>query len=330
MGNNQNDPRQDEEHARALKSMAGRIDNDTPPIEEAPLEPTPAEVTPPKEEEPAPVVKEEPKAEDKPLVQEPKKEERPATYIPMPKYLAEKDEWQKTQAELAEANRKIEELTILANQKDGVQKDDDIEAYMAETGFDRETVDGLLKLIEKRVNKGEVMTPEEREAVTTATELVKEANIEAAFNVEFKDVGVPTIEKMFPNATPEQIEKAKDELDEIAHTKGNHDKSLDYLIFKNQDKLKDIFTVEPDAPEPQTKRAMETSRIGSGKPSNFSASDFKDGKTDFAVLGELDPSVRSQIIKDMDTKTYTSFIQFAKKESEGIQVMRDGRKITLK
>lgn len=326
----------DPELEKARKSMGGRIDPDDAP-EEVPLE-TPVEpvAVPPKEPEAvAPLEPKEPVIEPKdPADVPPVTPARPEAYIPLPKYHSEKKDWETKNSnlaqQLADANKKVEDLTTIAGQKDGADKDADIEEFMATTGFDRETVEGFLTLAEKRLSKGESMSPEEREAVTKATAIVAEAEIEVAFNKEFSDVGEPAIKKLFPTAAPEKLALAKDHLDKLAHTAENKDKPLDFLVFKAQEELAKIFAEETPAPEPQTKKTVEPTRMGNGRQTTLTAADFKADDADFALLGELDQSTRSEIIKNFDARTYAKFISYAKNESAGVEVMREGRRVVLK
>lgn len=325
--------KQDEEFAKAQQSMAGHVDADpvAPVVDEeepvAPVveAPTPAPEAATKVDPAAPVIE--------PIVTpEPTKPERPEKYIPLPKYHAQKKELDKTATELAEANKKIAELTALVEKPDGKAKDEDIEAFMEKTGFDRETVDGILDLAEKRLLGGQsALSAEQIAAVEKATEIVKEAELEVAFNSEFTSVGEPEIKKSYPDATPAQLEAAKKYLDEIAHTAGNKDKPLDFLIFKNKEEIAKLFD-EPVAPEApiQSKKTIESSRNGAGKPMSLTASDFKDANADFSLLNDVDQQTRSQIIKDMDTRTYTRYVQYAGTQTDGMEVMRNGQKVVLK
>lgn len=329
MGNNPQDEIIDPELAKAKKSMGNRVDPDE--------EPTPAPVVEPVAEpvkEEAAVVEpvKDPIAEPASEVEgkndePPAKVERPEAFIPMKKYHAEKDEWKKTESLLADANKKIEELTQIANQQDGAKKDDDIEQFMEQTGFDKETVEGFLKLAEKRLSKGQTMTPEEQAAVAKATAIVKDAEITEAFNQEFKNIGEAEIRKAYPDVTPDQIAKAKDYMDKVAHTADGRDKPLDFLVYKHKDEIGKIFA-GPDVP--QTKKTAEPSRMGSGKQTNLTANDFKEGKTDFSALADMDQSTRSEIIKNFDSVTYSKFISYSKEQSGGVEVMRNGKKVILK
>ena len=329
---------QDEAFAKAQKSTAGRVDP-SEPVEPA-KEPETPPATPPKASEEVPPATPATDPTTPPVtppvepVEPVKVPARPEAYIPLPKYHAEKADWEKKAADAdaarVAAEAKVAELTALAGQKDGTQKDEDIEAFMAESGFDRATVDGLLDLAAKRLQKGQsALSPEQIASVEKATAIVKEAELEVAFNEEFVSFGVPEVKKLYPDATEAQLAQVKDHLDKVAHTAENKDKPLDFLIFKNKDDIAKIFN--PDVPpEPQTKKTIESARVGAGKQTNLSAADFKDGATDFAALGDLDPAVRAQIVKDFDSKTYSNYIQYAKNTSGGLEVMRDGRKVVLK
>lgn len=339
---NPQQPEIDPALARAQKSMGSRRDPDDEPVvaqpepdvpPEPPIEPD-APVVP--DEPPTPPV-EPPVAPDgtQPPADEPPVN-RPAAYIPLKKYHDEKTEWS-NKAETAEqraviAEARVKELEGIASTQNGADKDKDIEEFMALTGFDRETVDGFLTLAEKRFSKGESMSPEERAAVAKATDIVREAELESAFNTEFTTYGEPEIIKAFPDAKPEQILKAKEELDKIAHTAENKDKPLDFLIYKNKETLAPLFAAAPEPVPPATRRTVESSRIGNGRATTLTAADFSGNDADFSLLGDMEASERSKIIQKMDARTYSKFIQYAKDNSNdgGVVVTRGGRKVILK
>jgi len=327
---------QDIELAKAQRSMGGRVDPDPTPTPEdtPPADPQPEvkkDITPeppkdPTPPEPTPDVPETPAENKIPT-------NRPDRYIPLAKYHGEKKEWETSMSqkdtELAEAKKKIEELTNLSNQGEGVKKDEDIEAYMAKTGFDRETVEGLLELAEKRL-----LNPERVAALNTAESIVKEAQIEEAFAKEFTTYGEPELKKHFPNITAEQLTGAKALLDQVAHTKDFKDKTLDFIIFKHLDELGKLVTPAPaddgaGDPPPQDKKTIEGSRIGAGKPTSLTAKDFE-GQADFSMLGDMEPAERSKLISDFSVATYQKFQQWVKTQSPGVEVMRNGQKVMLK
>lgn len=328
---------QDEAFAKSQKSMGGRVDQDpvAPVVTEEKKDEEPV-IPPKKDEEPAVVVPPEGETVTPPVV-EGEKPDRPVAYIPIPKYKAEKKEWEDTVASketaLAEANKKIEELTLLTQKPEGTNKDADIEAFMEKTGFDRETVDGLLDLAKSRISTGQAaLSPEQLEAVEKATQIVKEAELEVAFNEEFTSKAEPELKKLYPDATPEQLVAVKKFLDPIAHTIDNKDKGLDFIIFKNKEEIAKLFeapapTVDDAQPD---KKTIESTRPGAGKPVSLTASDFKAADADFGLLGDLDQGVRAQIIKDFDSGTYARYIQYAKNQTPGVEVMRNGSRVILK
>lgn len=324
--NNEKDEKKavaDPELERALKSMGGRIDSDPiPPVEEK------------KEETPAPVL--EPKPEDKKDITpdngsgKPKGDEgdnknisRPEKFIPLAKYHSEQREYQN---KIADLEKKVTELSEIATKTDGAGKDKDIEEFMEKTGFDKETVEGLLNLAEKRI-----MKPELAEALKKADDIVKENEIQESFATEFKTDGEKNLKKHFPNITETQLAKAKTFLDQVAHTKEFYDKKLDYVIFENLEGLKNSIGIETSTPtpDPVTKKTLEPNKMGSGKVGGLSAKDFA-GIKDFSTLNDMDPATRNTLISSFDNATYQNFYQWTKAQGTGLEVMRNGQKVILK
>lgn len=332
MANNQDENKViDPELEKARKSMGDRVDPDP--------EPAPANPDEPKKEDkqdvtPAPKVEETPPEDKKPDIDPPadpiKKVNRPEAYIPMPKYLSEKQENDRILAEkdaqIADALKKVEELQAIANQKGGDQKDEDIENFMAETGFDRATVDGFLKLAEKKLLK-----PERLEAIKKAEMIVTETEIEEQFNAEFSKFGEPELKKRYPNITEAGLEKAKKLLDQVSHTADFSKSPLDFIIYKHSEAIEKLIADDSKKDDvPQTKKTIESNHPGNGKNTNvLTAKDFE-GQTDFSALNDMEPSERSQLIKSFPTKTYENFVAWTGQQDKGIEVMRNGQKVMLK
>lgn len=328
---------QDIELEKAQRSMGGRVDPDptpTPEEPETPPAPQPEvkkDITPEPPADPTPT--DTPPDVPTPPVDNKNLPNRPDRYIPLAKYHGEKKDWETSlsqkDTELAEAKAKIEELTNLSNQGEGTKKDEDIEAFMETSGFDRPTVEGLLKLAGKRL-----LSPDKLAALDTAESIVHEAKIEEAFATEFKTYGEPELKKHFPNITAEQLQGAKALLDQVAHTKDFKDKTLDFIIFKHLDGLGKLVTQAPaddgaGDPPPQDKKTIEGSRIGAGKPTSLTAKDFE-GQSDFSMLNDMDQAERSKLISDFSGATYQKFQQWVKVQSPGVEVMRNGQKVILK
>lgn len=332
----------DPELAKVHKSMGDRMDPDEPPTPPEPTPPAPPkdpekkDIIPEKKDEAVPPKKEEEPPKDPVIDPEDdptKKVKRPNVYIPLKKFHDEKRIWEKnakTAEERAQkAEARIVELEQISNQNDGAKKDEDIEAFMAESGFERSTVEGLLKLAEKRLLK-----PEQIKAIEIAASTVAESEIEAAFTQEFVKVGEPDLKKRFTNAKPEQIAKAKEFLDKVAHTDEFHDKPLDFVIYKNLEEIEKFFTDETAEKKDEpllNKKTVEASRLGNGKMSTLTAKDFEE-KNDFSALNEMDQAERSALIKSFPTKTYENFKVWvsAQDANKGVEVMRDGKKVMLK
>lgn len=339
----------DPELERARKSMGGRIDPDEtstqqPKEEEKKEEPVQVPSTDQKpKDEPAPKT-EEPKKEEPVVVDPPKtdppaqdkdKVQRPEKYIPLPKYLDEKKDWEREKQRLED---NIKELTNIANQGESDKKDEAKKAIAEAVGVDVAVVDQILDLA-----KANTLSPEALQKIERAGAIAEEAQIQAEFTVEYDNVAKPTLLKLFPDAKPEQLQKARDFLDVVSHTKEFHDKPMTKVIEDNQSELSKLFVVEqpkvekePD-PTPTGGKTMEHGRQGAGSVISLSPSDFesKNGESvDFAPLLELnktDPEAANKIVKGLSNKAYTKFVYYlGNQENNGIQVTRDGKKVNLK
>lgn len=350
MAQNQDENKEvDADLEKARKSMGDRVDPDPEQDDESDSDDT--QTTPPvtpdpnkedSQEDMTPESDDDPEGDKKPDGDDSEKKDedlpdnsskridRPQAYIPMPKYLSEKKENERIladkEAQLAEALKKVEDLTSIAKQNDGAKKDDDIQEFMDNTGFSRETVEGLLKLASKRL-----LDPEKMKALETATNVVKEAEIEAAFNTEFEKVGQPELKKAFPNITEEQMEKAKSLIDQVAHAPGFNDKPLDFIIYKHRSEIEKLMGDAPENKEPpKNKKTIEGSHPGQGKITGLTAKDFE-GKTDFSELKDMEPAARNLLIKDFSVKTYENFKSWVNdQDKQGTEVMRDGKRVLLK
>jgi hypothetical protein len=60
------------------------------------------------------------------------------------------------------------------------------------------------------------------------------------FNTEWNEV-LPSIKTQYPNATDEQLQSAKDALDELSHSEKYHEMDMDYILFKEKESLGKIL-----------------------------------------------------------------------------------------
>ena len=60
------------------------------------------------------------------------------------------------------------------------------------------------------------------------------------FTTEWNEV-LPSIKTQYPNATDEQLQSAKDALDELSHSEKYHEMDMDYILFKEKESLGKIL-----------------------------------------------------------------------------------------
>ncbi len=204
-------------------------------------EPAPEPATPEEPEaEPEGTLNGEPEALE-PLQTEPKELKKRSIYNDL------KDTRNDLKSE-REAREKAErDLTELRSKLDGKpsveSKADDLDAFAAEIGADPQVIKKMQELFLKNM-PASTISPE-LQTKLEQFEKWQETNssaIEAQqFETEFQSA-VPQLQKLFPNASKEDIVAMKSEIDNLAHTPEYHDKEIDYIAFKNQDKLSTIIT----------------------------------------------------------------------------------------
>jgi len=139
-------------------------------------------------------------------------------------------------------------------------------------GMDEESVSDLLNLaveeVKEYLDSSGVLRKDLPEDVKKKLDVVdklskKDEDNEQvqSFEREWTD-NLPQLKQHFPNAKAEDLEEAKKIVDQVAHSKKFHIYPLDYVIWKNLDKLKPILT------RPATNKGVEGSgkaRAGEGK-----------------------------------------------------------------
>ena len=191
-------------------------------------------VEPKAEDTKAEEVKPEEKSEEdeEPEDLEDKTFERQPKQVPIKEY---KELKKQLQADFDEKLTKMREEMSKAKPSE-IKSEDleaDITALAAELDFDK---DKVRKIVET-ARKGLVMSPEDRELLAEMktiksemesrkqTDQVKEQ--ETIFNEEWNLTG---IDKLYPNASPEQIAKAKVEMDVLAHSEKYHKLDLQEIL----------------------------------------------------------------------------------------------------
>ena len=229
-----------------------------PEAEPKPLEETPVVVP---EVIPEPVVVVEPKA----------KEDVEPTLIPEPQAVAKKrsiyqslkDTRQdvKTERELREsAERERDELRAKLDVPAKATDDEDLEAFAKEIDADPATLKRMQALFLKNAPKSEFS--EEHSKQLKEFQDWQKTNNEAVSQVQFDkefENALPTLGRLFPNASPEETKVLKAALDKLAHSDAYHDKEIDYIAFKNQDTLKAL--VSPQKRGLESKRALDVPEV---------------------------------------------------------------------
>lgn len=212
-----------------------------------------------------------PEAEEKPVEETPKVEpskeepEAPKDELPEPRekrsiydeykdkkveLKSEREAREQAERERDELKAKLEEISKASTPADKQEAEEDAIAYAKKVGADPDLVQRIIADARKGFEPQATGLSDADRALLEEARLAKEAQM---FEAEFKTV-TPTLKEFFPTATEAEIEAIKKELDDISHTKDWADKSLDYIVFKQKDKLATFVSpkkrgIEPKAPK---------------------------------------------------------------------------------
>ena len=309
MANNQPTIEPDKE----LEALKGKV----PGLEDEPEAPAPIVEVKPEPEKPAPAPDKKP---DPAPEQDPADEKEPPTrpekYIPIKQYTSEKRIWNETVSEYKTRIAELEEIT----KGNGSDKTDAIESYAEKYGADAEQIKELKLALGindvKPEPKVEPKTSPEDQAILDRS---REIVAEKMFQEEYTKLAIPELKAAFPNATPEQLEKARTEVEKLATTKEYLDKSLDFVVYKNKSAFDAIFAPDRKGPE-SARQAPEK-----GNPT-YTASDFAGGKTPFSAIAELPVEKQTEIVEAMDLKTYEKYMNWVS-QNDNLAISRGGRKL---
>ncbi len=149
----------------------------------------------------------------------------------------------KTERELREqAERERDELKAKLDAKPPIQADD-LDAFAAEIGADPQAIKKMRELFLKDMPASSV-SPELETKLAQFEEWQRTNSTAIAaqqFETEFQSA-TPQLQKLFPTASQEDIVAMKKEIDTLAHTNEYHDKEIDYIAFRNQEKLAALIT----------------------------------------------------------------------------------------
>lgn len=258
-----------------------------------------------------------------------KKPQRPETYIPIAQYTDEKKRWKGT---VDEKDKRIADLEAMV--KDGGKPNSQkfeaaVKRYMDKYGVDEETAKADVERVgiimegykndDKPAPKKDGDKPELDEETQNKLAELDEIKAEKAFNEEFSTVATPELKKYYPNATPEQLAKAKKEIEKIACSRPYLDKSLDYVVFKNRSVLDKVFKA------PRVGVEGKGAAPDKGKQGTYTSDDFVGGKTNFSVLASLPVEEQNAIVEKLPLKDYEAWTHYINM-NDPVVINRKGRK----
>lgn len=271
----------EEEYKKEISEAGVELDEETPT--EEPKEEAPAE-----EEKPEPEVTPEEPKEDLP---EPKEEERKRSIYD--EYKDKKSEL-KTERELrenAEKERdelkaKLEAVATADTPEEKQEAKDELEAFAKEIGADPGSIRKMRDLFLKDIQPSSGLTAEDRALLQKA----KAIEDKQAFDTEFSTL-TPTLKEYFPTASQEETDAIKAKLDELAHSKEWHDKSLDYIAFKNKETLSALTSPKKRGIErknPKDAPTGDTEFNPNADISQMTENEFKAWEEQYRKLGQAE------------------------------------------
>lgn len=147
---------------------------------------------------------------------------------------------------------------------------DDLEAFAEEINASPEVIKKMRDIFLKDLK------PQPDESLKKDIEEFKEwkaknqqAIEKQAFEEEFEST-IPTLKELFPGAKDEEIKAIKKELDKMSHTKEYHDKSLDYVAFKNKETLSALVSPKKKGMETKERKEIESDTFDFDPNADFS------------------------------------------------------------
>ena len=174
---------------------------------------------------------------------------------------SEKELRTKAETENTELKEKLEALQNAETPKEKQDALDDIDELAKEINADPEVIRKLQKVLMKGVApaNNETLQKDLADFKNWKTQNQKVMATQQ-FETEFATV-LPQIKSDFPKISDDEMKSVKEALDKISHSKEYHDKSLDYVVFKNKEELSALISPK--------KRGMETKERKDLEEDNF-------------------------------------------------------------
>lgn len=205
-----------------------------------------------------------------------------------------------------ELQAKIEAFQNADTAKERQEAKDELDALAEEIQADPVALRKMRDVFLKNVKPESVIDENTRKSLEEFNRW-KEQNSEAMekqkFEAEFNSAKT-TLNEFFPKVSSDEIESIKAKVDELAHSKEWHDKTIDYIIFKNKATLSALVSPK--------KRGMESKGKTDVEDTNF---DF-DPNADYS---KMTPAEREAWEKGYNSMTKTN----------GLATDSQGRKIII-
>lgn len=170
---------------------------------------------------------------------------------------SEKDLREKFETENTELKEKLEALENADTPKEKQDALDDIDELAKEINADPEAIRKLQTVLMKGVKptNDEALQKDLDDFKSWKTQNQKLMETQQ-FDKEFETV-LPQIKSDFPKATDEELKTIKQSLDEVSHSKEYHDKSLDYVVFKEKETLTALISPKKKGMETKERKDIE-------------------------------------------------------------------------
>lgn len=270
--------------------------------------------------------------------------ERPERYIPVPKYQNEKKQWGEEKSTLLSAVAAAKGFEPGSEQETKA-----LDALMAKHGVTADAAKEMLELARttlfpKELQEGlsKILTESSKEA-ETAQLAAKEKEEQDFFDGEYSPFENEHIVTAYPNATDEQKQKAKEFIDQTAHTAkyAKLDLAEVAALPAVKKQLDAIMGTAPAAPaaapvvEVPARKGPEASKPGGAAADMVKATDFrKDPKTkqyDFSRLHAMaDGADKEKVVSDLSPEAYFDYANELGSMDTDLEVRRGGKTVILK
>lgn len=186
---------------------------------------------------------------------------------------SERELREKTERENEELRRRVEAYEK-AKPEEKEEAGDELEKFAEEINADPQAIKRMREIFLKDIKPDETLQKDLKEFKSWKAQnqqLIEKQMFEEEFSKT-----LPSLKTFFPNASEEEIGNIKKEIDTISHTKEWHDKDLDYVIYKNKDKLSTLVSPKKRGMESKGRKDVEEENYEFNPNADFSKMTFKE------------------------------------------------------